>query len=181
MPTTVYQTIDVDSRNHIIRNRDSLKTQFDISIFFPRHKVRGQFQEMALQGGTAAIFEAQKQIAIIIADWQQEFDAFKTRKARRQLQQLQQLQHIETGTSSAAGYWPSVATTSVAAVSTKSNNPFEALNSLDEDSFVEEAPVVKSKNTTLTGWSNIVAGQVEITNSTHGMLWSEMAEDVEDN
>jgi hypothetical protein len=173
MPTTVYQTINIDSRNHIIRNRDSLKTQFDISIFFPRHKVRGQFQEMAIQGGTASIFEAQKQIAIIIADWQKEFDAFKTRKARRQLQQHQEVDTVSS--------WPSVATPSVQVVSTKSTNPFEALNSLDEDTFVEEVIVVKSKNTYLTGWSKIVAGQVEQTNSTDGMLWSEMEDDVDGN
>ena len=84
MPTTVYQTINVDSRNHLIRNRDALKTEFGIDIFFPRNKVRGQFQEMSLNGGTKAIFEAQKKIAIILADWQQEFDAFKDRKKRRQ-------------------------------------------------------------------------------------------------
>ena len=104
---------------------------------------------MALKGGASAIFEAQKKIAVILADWQQEFDAFKARKARRQLQQMAE--------ESSAVVWPSIPTPEVKTVS-KSTNPFEALNLLeDEESFVEVVPVVKPKKPTLTGWSKVVA------------------------
>ena len=148
MPTTVFQTIDVESRNHIIRNRDTLKAQFGIDIRFPRNKVRGQFQDMDLIGGTKAIFEAQKKIALILADWQQEFDAFKARKARRQ--------HHHIVEESSAVAWPSIHTPEVKKTP-KSSNPFDVLGVDEEDSFVEIVPVVKPKKTTLTGWSKVVA------------------------
>ena len=148
MPTTVYQTIDVQSRNHIIRNRDAIKAQFGIDIFFPRNKVRGQFQDMALNGGTKAIFEAQKHIAVILADWQQEFDAFKARKARRQHHQMSQ------GFSAVA--WPAIPTLEVKTGS-KSTNPFDVLGVDEEESVMEVVPVVKPKKATLTGWSKVVA------------------------
>ena len=152
MPATVYQTINVDSRNHLIRNRDALKTEFGIDIFFPRNKVRGQFQEMSLNGGTKAIFEAQKKIAIILADWQQEFDAFKDRKKRRQ-------QHQQHDSDDSSVNWPSIPIQEVN-MTTKSTNPFEGLTLDEEESVADIIPVVKPKKPSLTCWSKVVSGEV---------------------
>jgi hypothetical protein len=148
MPSTVFQTIDVHSRNHLIRNRDALESQFGIEIRFPMNKVRGQFQDMALNGGTKAIFEAQKKISIILADWQHEFDAFKYRKTRRQLQQMTE--------ESSAIAWPSIPNREEYKAF-KSSNPFDVLGVDEEESVMENVPVVKPKKTTLTGWSKVVA------------------------
>jgi hypothetical protein len=173
MPTTVFQTIHVESRNHIIRNRDTLKAQFGIDIFFPRNKVRGQFQDMALNGGTKAIFEAQKKIALILADWQKEFDAFKTRKARRQ--------HHHIVAESSAVAWPSIHTPEVKKTP-KSSNPFDVLGVDEEDSFVDIVPVVKPKKATLTGWSKVVASAPSYATSdaeSTSTSWADMSDDEE--
>lgn len=103
---------------------------------------------MALKGGPSAIFEAQKKIALILVDWQQEFDAFKSRKARRQQQQMAEKY--------SAVAWPSIPTPEVKAVS-KSTNPFDVLGVDEEESVMEVVPVVKPKKATLTGWSKVVA------------------------
>ena len=179
MPTTTYQTIDVDSRNHIIRHRDTLKKQFAIDIFFPRDKVRGQFQDMALVGPPSYIFEAQKKIATILADWQREFDAFKERRARRR----QQSRMAADEAYSPVG-WPSVSTHTIDTTTHTrySKNQFDALT-IDEESIVEVVPVVTHKKNTLTGWSKVVTGHHTSSSPspvpTECESWADMSDDEE--
>ena len=170
MPTTVYQTIDVASRNHIIRNRDTLKEQFGITIFFPRNKVRGEFQDMALQGGTKAIFEAQKKISMILADWNEEYTAFKERKAHRKKHRVVPENHQPM-------VWPSIS--NVERKSTpKSSNPFDILG-VDEEAVMEVIPVVKPKKATLFGWSKVVASSTSPSTYSDTGSWADMSDDEE--
>ena len=148
MPTTVFQTINVHSRNHIIRNRDTIQNDFNIEIFFPRNKVRGEFQDMALKGGTKAIFDAQKLIRSILVDWKEEYDAFKERKKTRKYNQFKPSEDIGFA-------WPSISNMDMEKKHT-SSNPFEVL-ALDEPSVMDLVPVVKSTKKTLTGWSKVAA------------------------
>ena len=164
MPTTVYQTISVDSRNHLIRNRDVIQDKYGIAIFFPRNKVRGEFQDMALEGGPKAIFEAQQMISSILADWKEEYEAFKERKARRKNTQFRE---SEGGTF----VWPSISNVEVKKKST-SSNPFDVLG-VDEESETKVVAVVKPKKATLTGWSKVVASS---TYSDTGS-WADMSDD----
>ena len=81
MTIEVTKTISTDSRNTLVRNRDALQTKYGITIFFPRDKVRGAYQDMIIKGGPNAIAKAQRHIDIILAAWNDEFQAYKHRQA----------------------------------------------------------------------------------------------------
>ena len=81
MTIEVTKTISTDSRNTLVRNRDALQTKYGITLFFPRDKVRGAYQDMIIKGGPNAIAKAQRHIDIILAAWNDEFQAYKHRQA----------------------------------------------------------------------------------------------------
>jgi hypothetical protein len=83
MTIEVTKTISTDSRNTLVRNRDELQHKYGITIFFPRDKVRGAYQDMILKGGPNAIAKAQRHIDTILAAWNDEFNAFKHRQAHK--------------------------------------------------------------------------------------------------
>ena len=83
MTIEVSKTISIDARNTLVRNRDGLQTKYGISIFFPRDKIRGAYQDMIIRGGPNAIAKAQRDIDTILTEWNDEFKAFKHRQASR--------------------------------------------------------------------------------------------------
>ena len=83
MPIEVPKTISIDARNTLVRRRDELQTKYGVSIYFPRNRVRGAFQDMIIKGGVAATSSAVTEIEHILIQWREEFDAFKLRQKRR--------------------------------------------------------------------------------------------------
>ena len=122
---------------------------------------------MALKGGQQAIFAAQKTIASILADWQEEFDAYKERKSRRRYNRFKDSQQT-------VFEWPSISKVEKQE-ELNSSNPFAALDDLEETSVMEVIPIVKPKKATLTGWSKVVASS---TYSETGS-WADMSDDEE--
>ena len=83
MPITVHQTIPCDARRSILTHREALQNEHDITMRFPKNRVRGSNQEMELTGGPNAIRKAQEDIKMIMSVWREEFDAYRERQRRR--------------------------------------------------------------------------------------------------
>ena len=170
MPSTQFQTINCDSRNTLIRNRDDIKSKFGVTMRFPKNLVRGGFQDMVLEGGAQAIFAAQKEINRILVLWQEEYDAFLERKAKRALferrgRHFRKAQQLEE--------WPEVVDTSSTAEPNRKThkNKFAGLR-LDEGEVVpvenfptlgatghidgSMIPAMETKSV-LSGWSKVAA------------------------
>ena len=182
MPTTQFQTINCDSRNTLIRNRDEIMSKFGVSMRFPKNLVRGGFQDMVLEGGAQAIFNAQKEINRILVIWQDEYDAFLERKSKRTLYQRRErhfnkAQELER--------WPEIPdTTRRTETTAPTKNAFAAL-ALDEGEVppVENFPTlgetkhvdgtmlpIMENKSVLTGWSKIAAKPAAEGNTTRPVV-----------
>ena len=149
MTIEVAKTISIDARNTLVRNRDALQQKHGVSIFFPRNRVKGAFQDMIIKGGVVATTNASRDIDHILIAWRQEFEAFKTRRARRKTL-------IRDAANDDMPNFPTVADTLPNKHSAPtSNNPFSAL---EVQTVQSTAPKRRNKKTqTLTGWASVAA------------------------
>ena len=71
------------SRGFFIRNRDALRENHHVEIFFPRDQRSGDYQTMVIKGGPTAISKARVQLRQILAAANQEYAEYKERKSQR--------------------------------------------------------------------------------------------------
>lgn len=157
MSSASFITIRTDARNTMVRNRDAVQQTHGVKIFFPRDRVRGAFQDMAIQGGAQSVFKAQKQLDSILGEWTREFNAYKQRKAQRN-----RVDKVYAVKEDPNIKWPSLAQTTVPKKQSTLKNSFGALLEMDpEDGSSQDTsvPAKKSskKKTVLTGWNTIAA------------------------
>lgn len=77
-------TINVDSRVRLLRNRDEIQCDYSVNIYFPKNKVRGQYQDIVIKGGPASIEKAKRRINTILIDWQEGYDKYAQKKAENE-------------------------------------------------------------------------------------------------
>lgn len=111
------------SRGFFIRNRDALRDNHNVEIYFPRDQRSGNYQTMVIKGGPTAISKARVQLRQILAAANQEYAEFKERKSQRKAWEKKMSQEPA----------PSHVPKKVQKKPTGSVNPFALLD-------VEEAP-----------------------------------------
>ena len=159
MPITVYQTIPCDARRSLLTHRDALQNEHDITMRFPKNRVRGSNQEMELTGGPNAIRKAQEDIKMIMNVWREEFDAYRERQRRRR--------ESERRSKASSRSLPKVGVVKEK-VTKRSTNGFAGLfveevsepitSKVEKKESVVKMPiVVKPNSPVLTGWAAIAA------------------------
>jgi len=154
MTIEVAKTISVDARNTLVRTRDAIQSRHGITIYFPKNRVRGAYQDMILKGGPNAIARAEHEIDTILLAWRDEFAAYKQRqKYRKELRRLQNTKSTPD--------FPSVIDDVAPKRDTRRpKNAFSALDGLeheDPDTNHHPVPVAKHTHPTLTGWAAMAA------------------------
>lgn len=163
MSYTETMIIPQDARTTLVRHRDFIKHKYGVVIFFPKNAVRGNNQEITIQGTPTAIFNAKPNIHRVLCDWRVEFDAFRERVARKKA--LRNRFNVQL---------PSVKTQKVKTISHKATTGmFAGLDEDVPDTYAVEQhehnknfPMLVTKNVTknvnknegLMEW-NIVAGK----------------------
>ena len=184
MPSTQFQTINCDSRNTLIRNRDAIQDKYSIKMRFPKNLVRGGFQDMVLEGGPQAIFAAQKEINRILATWQSEYDQFLERKAKRALASRRSRNFFAAKELSS---WPETSSVKTGEPVKTNKNKFHGLALDEEDkpsdgvehlaTVEEEFPAlsgggdgvgVMENKSVLTSWNKVVSAPAPSTSTTSG-------------
>ena len=77
-------TINVDSRVRLLRNRDEIQCNYSVEIYFPKNKVRGQYQDIVIKGGASSIEKAKRRINTILVDWQEGYDKYAQKKSENE-------------------------------------------------------------------------------------------------
>ena len=83
MPATEVYNIPQQHRGAILNNRDSIQSQYSVTIGFPRNRCWGEYQEMHITGSSKSIFWVKKIVNTILAQAQEDYDEFKIRRDRR--------------------------------------------------------------------------------------------------
>jgi hypothetical protein len=91
MPTTEVYTIPQQHRGAILNHRDSIQIQNSVTIGFPRNRCWGEFQEMYITGSSKSIFMVKKIVNTILAQAQEDYEAYKLRRDRRKREQRHEI------------------------------------------------------------------------------------------
>jgi hypothetical protein len=87
MPATEVYTIPQQHRGAILNNRDSIQTQYSVTIGFPRNRCWGEYQEMFITGSSKSICMVKKIVNTILAQAQEDYEAYRVRRDRRKREQ----------------------------------------------------------------------------------------------
>lgn len=77
------------SRGFFIRDRDAIRENYGVEIFFPRNQCSGSYQTMVIKGGPIAISKSRVQLRQILAAANQEYVEYQERKSERRAREKQ--------------------------------------------------------------------------------------------
>ena len=92
MPCEI-QSIPRKHRGAIINYRDNIKEDFDVSLYFPKNELFGEFQNMHVSGPSAGIrqMKLERIISRILEEAEEQYQAGKERRDQRRRKTRQQL------------------------------------------------------------------------------------------
>ena len=123
---TETKMVSMDLRSSVLKNREALKAQYGVTIFFPRDssKMFNGFQPMVMEGSMNSIAQVKVRVDKILAEAQTEFTAYKIRQKRRRNKNR---------------YMDTKAQVTVKIAPKKKNvNPFAALMETDDEQEIKE-------------------------------------------
>ena len=130
MPATEVYNIPQQHRGAILNHRDSIQSQNSVTIGFPRNRCWGEYQEMYITGSSKNIFLVKKIVNTILAQAQEDYEAFKIRRDRRKREQRHEIQ----------SHRPSRTLQKSTPVSASSNNVFSLLEIEELQDQPQEVP-----------------------------------------